>query len=169
MKACLDVHYTEDGAAAAACLLFGDWTDPDPAATFLETLRDVPPYEPGAFYRRELPCLLAVLAQTTPAPDTILIDGYVWLGPDRRPGLGERLYGALGRTVPVIGVAKTAFADTPAVPVLRGGSARPLWVTAAGMDEAEAAGHVAAMHGVHRLPSLLKLVDRLCRSAPVKT
>ena len=167
MKACLDVQYTED-AAVAACLLFRGWTDAHAAESFVETIGDVKPYQPGEFYRRELPCLLAVLARINPAPDTILIDGYVWLGPDRRPGLGMHLYEVLGGSVPIVGVAKTAFAGTPAVPVMRGGSARPLWVTAAGMDEAEAAGHVANMAGDHRLPFLLKQVDRLCRSSPAK-
>lgn len=162
MKACLDVCYGADGAVAA-CVLFGRWTDERDAGTLTETITHVEPYEPGAFYRRELPCLLAVLAKVVPALETIVVDGYVWLGPERRPGLGARLYETLDRTVPVVGVAKTAFAGTPAEPALRGGSARPLWVTAVGMEASEAAAHVQTMHGLHRLPALLKQVDRLCR------
>ena len=63
----------------------------------------------------------------------------------------------------MIGVAKTAFAGAPAVPVVRGDSARPLYVTAAGLDPQLAARHLAAMHGPHRLPTLLKRVDTLAR------
>jgi deoxyribonuclease V len=49
--------------------------------------------------------------------------------------------------------------------VERGGSAKPLYVTAAGIAAETAAAHVAAMHGAHRIPTLLKLVDRLVREA----
>jgi hypothetical protein len=61
----------------------------------------------------------------------------------------------------VIGVAKTAFqAATHAMPVLRGTSARPLFVTAAGMSRDEAANLVRHMSGRHRLP------DAMRRAAP---
>jgi deoxyribonuclease V len=64
----------------------------------------------------------------------------------------------------VVGVAKTAFqGSTFATPVTRGTSARPVFVTARGMDVAEAARLVAAMHGPHRIPTLLGRVDRLAR------
>jgi deoxyribonuclease V len=47
--------------------------------------------------------------------------------------------------------------------VLRGGSARPLYVTAAGLSADEAARRVRDMHGPYRIPTLLKRVDQLCR------
>ena len=50
--------------------------------------------------------------------------------------------------------------------MLRGGGARALWVTAIGLDADEAAERVRRMHGTYRLPTLLKHVDQLCRSAP---
>ena len=53
-----------------------------------------------------------------------------------------------------------------ATPVLRGGSKSPLFVTAAGMDVAEAARHVEGMHGKHRIPTLLGWVDRLAAGDP---
>jgi deoxyribonuclease V len=46
--------------------------------------------------------------------------------------------------------------------VVRGG-ARPLHVTALGLDAADAAARVAAMHGPYRLPTLLKRADQLAR------
>ena len=98
--------------------------------------------------------------------ETIIVDGYVWLGPENRPGLGAHLYEALGKQVPVIGVAKSMFRGaTNAEAVLRGRSRRPLYVTAAGMDPVIAAKNIQGMHGPHRIPTLLKRVDQLCRSA----
>jgi deoxyribonuclease V len=48
--------------------------------------------------------------------------------------------------------------------VVRGTEAkRPLYVTAAGVGVDQAAAWVRSMHGPHRLPTLLKRVDRLCR------
>jgi deoxyribonuclease V len=165
MIAILDVAYTPD-AAGVGCVLAEGWTAQAPAA---EVARHVPgtpaQYEPGAFYKRELPLLLAVIQGLAVKPAAYVIDGYVWLGPDK-PGLGARLFGQLGSGVPVIGVAKTAFrGDTWSTPVLRGQSQRPLLVTAAGMETAEAAALVSGMHGEHRIPTLLQRADRLARDA----
>jgi deoxyribonuclease V len=67
--------------------------------------------------------------------------------------------------VPVIGVAKTAFRTaTHAVPVLRGHSARPLYITAAGMPAREAADLVRHMTGPFRLPDALRRADTLART-----
>ena len=53
----------------------------------------------------------------------------------------------------MIGVAKSRFRTaTHAVPVVRGSSARPLYVTAAGMPTADAANLVRRMAGRYRLP-----------------
>jgi deoxyribonuclease V len=126
---------------------------------------------PGELYRRELPPILAVLAQVTAPLQAILVDGYVWLS-GHGPGLGAHLYQALDARVAVVGVAKTAWtppaaADEPAahrvVPVTRGTSGRPLYVTAVGMDPDVAASQVARMHGAHRIPTLVKAVDSLVR------
>jgi deoxyribonuclease V len=165
MQACVDVDYREDGARAA-CVLFEAWTAADARMTLVERIDSVEPYEPGLFLRRELPCLMAVLGRAPAVPEVIVVDGFVWLGEECRPGLGARLYEALGGAAAVIGVAKTPFWRTPAVAVRRGRSNRPLWITAIGIDGPEAAEHIRAMHGPFRIPSLLKAVDRACRSAP---
>ena len=61
---------------------------------------------------------------------------------------------------PVIGPAKTAFRSAShAHAVLRGGSSRSLYVTAAGMTVAEASV-VREMAGRFWLPDALKLADR---------
>lgn len=148
----------------AACILFSQWGDAAAARELCARIEDVEPYQPGEFFRRELPCILRVL-ESAPSPvDAVVIDGYVWLDGASRPGLGAKLYEALRETTPVIGVAKTQFRGAGAfVTVLRGDSKRPLYVTAAGVDVSQAAAHVRSMHGEHRIPTLLKAVDRLCR------
>ena len=139
MIACADVHYT-NAHAIAACVLFHDWSDAHPDLAITERTNNPAPYEPGRFYRRELPPLLSVISKLTVRPEVIIIDGYVWLGDRDHPGLGVHLHNALGRSAAVIGVAKNAFRPGPAVQsVRRGTSARPLYVSAAGMDLSEAA------------------------------
>ena len=164
MLACTDVHYLEH-EAHGALLLFTGWAAA--AATGQRVVRLPSPaeYRPGHFYERELPVLLALIAQVNQPLEAVVIDGYVWLGAANEKGLGAHLYEALGGSVPVIGVAKTAFKGSGfAVPVLRGGATRPLYVTAVGMAPSVAAERVRAMHGPYRVPTLLKEVDRLARS-----
>ncbi|AKJ06704.1 endonuclease V [Archangium gephyra] len=164
MLACMDVDYRTE-VTVAACVLFRDWADAAEASHLVERGPPAEPYEPGQFFRRELPHLLKVLAGVPEPLETVVIDGYVWLG-EERPGLGAHLYEALGRRVPVIGVAKTAFHSSQfAVPVLRGQSQRPLFVTAVGVEAGAAAECVRRMHGASRLPTLLNRVDRLCRDS----
>jgi hypothetical protein len=50
--------------------------------------------------------------------------------------------------------------------LFRGGSSRPLFITAAGIAPDIAAGYLRKMAGAHRIPTLLKRVDRLCRQGP---
>ena len=67
-----------------------------------------------------------------------MVDGYADRDPAGRPPLGAHAHAEFG--VPVIGVAKSRFRTaTHAVPVVRGSSMRPLFVTAAGMPAADAA------------------------------
>lgn len=178
MIVAVDVDYRDDprvkdprasadsakGAVVAACVGWADWPD---AQTELEVVvrSDAPPapYEPGRFYLRELPHLQSVLA-LVPSPVAIVVDGYAWLAPDR-PGLGAHLYDALGGAIPVIGVAKNPFVGAAAIEVLRGTSLRPLYVTAIGIDATVAADGVRAMHGAHRIPTLLGRVDQLARAS----
>lgn len=163
MIAAVDVCYSETGATAGG-VLFTHWTSEHPARELREFIERVEPYDPGNFFKRELPCLLKVLEPVKDRVEAIIVDGYVWLGPEQRPGLGAHLYEALGDQTPVIGVAKSLYRRaTNAEAILRGRSRRPLYVTAAGMDPVVAARNIQGMHGPHRIPSLLKRVDQLCR------
>lgn len=163
--ACTDVFYLDDqDEANAACIMFDSWDARKETCSFTERVHGIAPYEPGFFFKRELPCLLA-LFKRAPAPfSAVLVDGLVWLDADGKPGLGAHLFEALGRAVPVIGVAKTSFMGGEfATKLLRGTSSRPLFVNAAGIDNTTAAGWVRQMSGPNRLPKFLKDVDTLCR------
>jgi hypothetical protein len=63
--------------------------------------------------------------------------------------------------------AKSRFRTaTHAVPVVRGSSLRPLFITAAGMPSADAADLVRRMAGRYRLPDALRRADTLARTEP---
>jgi deoxyribonuclease V len=165
--AILDVHYPASGARAA-CVLAESWQSAVPLSAHVVNIEAVADYEPGQFYRRELPCLMAVLERLPALPDVVVVDAYVWLSGEGREGLGAYLHEALGWRVPVVGIAKTAFAELAgskvAAEVCRGESKRPLFVTAAGMDLSTAVESVRAMAGPYRVPDLVKLADHLSRS-----
>ena len=159
--AAADVHYLPSGGARAAAVVAADTAFSRLACDRIAVVTDVAPYQPGEFYLRELPPLRAALAGL-PGLSLLVIDGYADLDPDGRPGLGARAAEEFG--VPVIGVAKTPFRTaTHAIAVLRGTSARPLYVTAAGMPRADAADLVRQMAGLHRLPDALRRADSLAR------
>ncbi|MEM6473799.1 MAG: endonuclease V [Planctomycetota bacterium] len=161
--ACLDVGYTE-AAARAACVVIDDWRASSPVALHVAMIHEVKDYRPGEFYRRELPCIQAALDKLKQPPTCIVVDGYVWLDAEHRPGLGAHLYETLDREIPIIGVAKNPFKDTDhSTELRRGTSDRPLYVTAAGVPIAQAVVNIAAMHGPHRMPTILRRVDQLSR------
>ncbi|WP_419580190.1 endonuclease V [Stieleria magnilauensis] len=161
--ASLDVGYT-DTVARAACVVINNWRASRPAAEHVAKIHEVKDYQPGEFYRRELPCIQAVLGKLNQPPTCIVVDGYVWLDANHRPGLGAHLYETLDREVPVIGVAKNPFKDTDhATELRRGKSDRPLYITAVGVPIAQAVVNIGAMHGPHRLPTILKRADQLSR------
>lgn len=155
------LYADDDSCAAVAGVTFANHTDPEPKDTFVRTLQNPEPYVPGAFYKRELPCILELLAIIPYPISTIIIDGYVDLG--SKPGLGRHLYNSLDAAIGVIGVAKSLFEGSSAIKVFRGSSKKPLFVTSAGIEPDAAAKIIKEMHGKNRIPSLLQLVDRLTR------
>lgn len=164
MLLAMDVQYQGDQALVAA-VAFNDWHSAQACGQYLSRVGPVAPYLPGQFYKRELPCLLALLQEHRLAPKVIVIDGYVYLDGHSKPGLGWHLHQALGGQGCVIGVAKKAFAGIgQAHELLRGQSQKPLFVTSTA-DLAWAKACIGAMSGQHRLPILLKMADQLCRAA----
>ena len=164
MIVALDVCYDDLGGACVGLIAFKQWDAEKAVSATITMLDSVADYEPGIFYKRELPCLLAAIAEYKEPITTVVVDAYVDLDESGRAGLGRHLYNALGQRVPVIGVAKTKFKDTPLHwELLRGESRNPLRITAAGVSIEQAKLWVRSMHGKYRMPTLLTLVDNLCR------
>ena len=163
--AIVDAHY-RGASAACACAVAGSWVTAEPCEERVAMIPAVRPYRPGAFFERELPCILEVLALVRTPFLAVVVDGYVDLDERGTPGLGAHVHTHFAGAVAVVGVAKTAYGRGAfAVPVVRGSSRRPLFVTARGIPVAHAAELVLGMHGAHRTPTLLARVDRLAREA----
>jgi len=159
--ATVDVHYLPGSGARAAAVLAADAAFAHVLAGHTAVLPWAPPYRPGEFCLRELPPLRAVL-DTLSGLDLLVVDGYADLDPSGRPGLGAHAHAEFG--IPVIGVAKSRFRTaTHAIPVVRGSSLCPLFVTAAGIPRTDAADLVRHMTGRYRLPDALRRADTLAR------
>ena len=161
----IDVYYY-DAEANVAGVLF-DWPDAQPQSTVVTTVSNVAPYQPGQFYKREMPCILELLKQVDlKTLSAILVDSHVFVSNEKAYGLGGHLWDVLDGVLPVIGVAKRSFHETDqvTVPVVRGQSSNPLFVSAIGMDMEVAARLVEGMHGAYRMPDILKTLDQLSRA-----
>lgn len=155
----IDVYYLERTAKAVGVLF--DWDDSEPRQFIEVEVDGVEDYLPGQFYKRELPCLLKVIDRVDAASlEAIVVDGHVYVN-ETTYGLGGKLYEALGRSIPVIGVGKNAFhANSSTVrQVFRGGSSKPLYVSAIGTDADSAADRITNMYGKYRFPDILKQLD----------
>lgn len=162
----IDVHY--EGDTAFVCgIVFSDHTQTEPDKVYYSELTVSSDYEAGEFYKRELPCIIKLIEEHELFPKVIIVDGFSYLDNNRRAGLGAHLYKYLGQQdkyVSVIGVAKNPMTDTPEEwKVFRGDSLKPLYVKAIDLDDRFSRDIVSNMSGAHRIPTLLKLVDRLCR------
>ena len=163
MKLAIDVQYDENNATIAG-ISFNNWDDKEETDSFITKLENVEPYISGQFYRREMPCILELLNDHNLTPDTIIIDGFVTLGNDKK-GLGEYIYEALDKQTPIIGVAKNSFSGiSDETKITRGKSSKPLYVTSVGINIDDAKTHILSMHGDFRIPTLLKKADNECRN-----
>lgn len=156
-----DTYYSDKKAKTVA-IGFNAWTDAQPSEVFTEIFDDVADYQPGEFYKRELPCIVSLLSRIDLTKiEIIVIDGFVILDDNGKPGLGGHLYAHLDQKIPVIGVAKTNFAliNESKREVFRGESERPLFITALGVDLDVASNNIRCMHGDYRIPTLLKYLD----------
>lgn len=159
----LDVDYNADENAIVACIGFKNWDDAEPSYMKTHYIESIEPYKAGSFFKRELPCLLEALKDLKNI-DAVIVDGYVWLEEPSHYGLGMYLYDALEKKVPIVGVAKNKFNNTPVeCEVFRGKSTKPLYVTSIDLEQDEVKKFVLQMHGKYRFPTLLKEVDSLCR------
>ena len=164
----VDVQYSGKHATVAG-VVFETWTDETPEMELACVVEDIADYQPGQFYKRELPCILTLIEATGLQPECIVVDGLVYLDGSSKAGLGRHLFDALAGKVPVIGVAKKLFKGiSPQHEIYRGTSTKPLYVTAVGIDLMQAKEYIRCMHGRYRQPTLLKRVDRVCRSSEQK-
>ena len=162
----IDASYLHDLAVAGAVVT--DSEDPcKNLKNYTSTVNNPCSYEPGKFYKRELPCILKVLEKIEENVSIIFVDAYVWL-PNGRPGLGARLYETLNQEKIVIGIAKNRFLTSKGAGVARniyrGKSKRPLFVSAAGVDLGDAVKIVSRLPGPFRIPSAMKAAHELSKS-----
>jgi len=135
MLLAIDVHYKENYAKVIGVLF--NLEDKEPYQIISDTITNVAPYEPGQFYKRELPCLLKLIKHNILSKiDIIIVDGHVYIDNDFKLGLGGYLYNELDQKIPVIGVAKRSFHNTEDVTkkIFRGQSKNPLFVSSIGVD-----------------------------------
>ena len=149
MKLAADAYYAGNKAKIVG-VLFENFSDEKPLKIISKIVDGVAPYESGSFYKRELPCIVSLL-QDLDVRDIspIVIDGFVYLGDDSRYGLGGHSYERLERRVQIVGVAKSPFKGSCKLvrEICRGGSKRPLFVSAVGINLDEAAQLVKGMSG----------------------
>ncbi|WP_366292094.1 endonuclease V [Paenibacillus sp. AN1007] len=158
----VDVYYEENRAKSVG-VIFQNWEDAEPLDIITSYTGNPHEYEPGSFYKRELPCIRELMKNTDINEiHTIVVDGYVYLNNEKRPGLGHFVYREFSERIPVIGVAKNAFHNNEAVvkEVYRGKSTKPLYITSIGMELETAAQHIQRMYGEYQFPHLLKLLDK---------
>ena len=165
MLLALDVHYKEKHAKTVG--VFFQLLDAEPQKVIIDYKSDVDDYIPGQFYKRELPCLLKAINRLDLSPvKAIIVDGHVFVDNDLSPGLGAHLYNALNHKVAVIGVAKKAFHANheTVIPLLRGKSKTPLYISATGIETQDAVKVIKTMHGLHRTPTILRTLDNLTKT-----
>ena len=163
MNLAIDIYYHEKGATCIGVLF--EWEDAKPRKVIRAYVDEVEEYVPGEFYKRELPCVLAVIYQVKQCKvDCILLDSYVQPGAGQK-GLGEYVYEAMDEQYPVIGVAKRGFYNNADYvrEVRRGESENPLYVSVVGCDIDGAAECILNMYGEHRIPTILQQVDKIGR------
>lgn len=161
MMIAIDVHYRAE-IAKTVSIEFDNWEASEPSQTHIIEIGETAAYVPGQFYKRELPCILEVLKLSDLSKvDLIIVDGYVFLDDFQKKGLGAYLFDALDGKIPIVGVAKRSFhtIDKLVIPIKRGESKNPLFITCQGADLAEIAENVKNMDGAFRMPTLLKILD----------
>ncbi len=170
-KIAIDTYYFGEVKARTVGVIFNDLSDEKPSEVITVWSSGFKPYEPGQFYKRELPCILDCLSKVKLTDfDTIILDGFYRLrgqDGDEWSGLGEHLMeelkkqGLLHPDLNIWCVAKSNFCRTDeiSVPITRGAGKVPLYVQAL-RDQPGAALLVKNMAGEYRLPKMLKILDK---------
>ena len=102
----MDVCYHQtNNCAFAAGVRFTGVENVQTLSTHGTWVNEVLAYQSGQFYKREMPCLLALLKTINDPVDILVIDGFVYLN-QGKSGLGKHLYDNLTDKKPIIGIAK---------------------------------------------------------------
>lgn len=93
--------------------------------------------------------------------DAIIVDGYIYIDNSLKYGLGGYLWELLDKKNPIIGVAKNSFYNNKStvVPLFRGLSNKPLYISSVGYNLQEAVDKILTMKGEFRIPTILKTLD----------
>jgi len=164
MLLALDVFYLQDRAKAVGVLFKGENSEPE--KVIIEFIKDVDEYIPGEFYKRELPCIKAVLDKVSLKElSAIIVDGHIYIDNEKNRGLGAHVWHLLGGTIPIIGVAKNAFFNNKEIvyELSRGNSNKPLFISSIGIELRDAVQLINEMHGNYRMPTILKELDRITK------
>ena len=163
MVAAIDVHYIDKIARSVAVLF--NWEDALPRKVIIEEITEFGEYVPGEFYKRELPCIIAIMEKVEDKEiEMLIVDGHVFTD-NETYGLGGHTWEAFGEKIPVIGVAKRPFFSNKVTvkEIYRGESKHPLYVSAIGMELEKAAELIQNMKGEYRIPTILKELDKLTK------
>lgn len=162
----IDVKYYEKEKSAKAVGLLFNWEDEKQTKVIIKSINEINQYKSGEFYKRELPCIKAImedLAHNEIA--AIIVDGYVFIDNNNGYGLGGHVYEVYNKKIPVIGVAKTPFFKNKETvkEIYRGKSKNPLYVSSIGINLEYASKKIQEMAGDYRIPTILRKVDGLTR------
>lgn len=174
-----DVGFEDHGATTRAAAVLLDAGSMTPRQAVVARIPTVMPYIPGLLSFRELPALLAALAQLERAPDLVFVDGHGIAHPRR---LGIAAHFGVATDLPSIGVAKKRLAGDATPPGPARGDHAPLrlrgepvgWVLRSKpgcLPLFVSPGHRVSVDGAlaetlaclrqYRLPEPTRLADRL--------
>lgn len=80
----IDVFYKSACQAKVVAILFDDWYSQNIKRVYSIDLENISEYKSGEFYKRELPCIVQLLELIEEEYDYIIIDGYVYLGAEKK-------------------------------------------------------------------------------------